>query len=152
VPLAHAAAQIHAKAIVRTRRAVIRCSRAPNVAYATPTYTRAAPASYAEVVADLFAGAQRRFVPSVWPGVEVCSLHDHPEGGGSALFRMRAGASIHEHAHPRGEHTYVIRGRARFGDREVETGDVLWTHPGERHTVVAVTDVEFLGVAPPEGE
>jgi quercetin dioxygenase-like cupin family protein len=64
---------------------------------------------------------------------------------------MREGAQISAHDHPCGEHTYVVSGRARFGAREVQAGDVLWTEPGERHVVVALTDVEFLGVAPPEG-
>lgn len=101
-------------------------------------------------MALVFSARRRRFVPSQWPGVQVCSLHDHHGGGGSALFRMQAGAAIAEHAHPLGEHTYVVSGRARFGDQEVGPGDVLWTQPGESHAVVALTDVEFLGVAPPE--
>ena len=63
---------------------------------------------------------------------------------------MQPGATITSHDHPRGEHTYVIFGRARFGNHEVSAGDVVWTEAGEVHTVVALTEVEFLGVAPPE--
>lgn len=98
----------------------------------------------------MFAKSSQRFVPSGWPGVEVCNLVDHAKGGGSALFRMQAGSRIRWHEHPRGEHTYVVSGRARFGDRELEAGDVLWTEPGEAHEVCAITDAVFLGVAPPE--
>ncbi len=101
-------------------------------------------------MALVFSAHRRRFTPSQWPGVDVCALHDHPYGGGSALFRMRAGAVVSEHDHPLGEHTYIVSGRARFGTEEVGPGDVLWTQPGERHVVVALTEVEFLGVAPPE--
>jgi quercetin dioxygenase-like cupin family protein len=100
-------------------------------------------------VARVFAKASQRFVSSGWPGVEVCELVDHPGGGGSALFRMQAGARIPRHAHPRGEHTCILSGRARFGERDLEAGDVLWTEPGEAHEVCAITDVLFLGVAPP---
>jgi quercetin dioxygenase-like cupin family protein len=87
-----------------------------------------------------------------YPGVECMDLHRHPSGGGAALFRMVAGAIIPEHDHPRGEHTYVIAGELEMGEHRVGAGDALWTAPGERHRVRAITDAMFMGVAPPPAE
>jgi quercetin dioxygenase-like cupin family protein len=84
------------------------------------------------------------------PGVEHMELHRHAEGGGAALFRMVAGAVMLEHDHLRGEHTYVIEGELEMGGVVVRAGDALWTEPGERHQVRAITDALFLGVAPPK--
>jgi quercetin dioxygenase-like cupin family protein len=100
-------------------------------------------------VAQLFPRADRRFFATQWAGVDVCRFRDHPGGGGSALFRMRAGAVIQLHDHPRGEHTFIVSGQARFGEIELGPGDVLWTSPGESHVVEAITAVEFIGIAPP---
>lgn len=91
--------------------------------------------------------AQRQWLPSGWPGVERCQLGDDAHGG-SALFRMRAGAKISLHDHPRGEHTLILEGEAMFGEVHVAAGDALHTAPGERHDVRALTDVVFLGMAP----
>lgn len=86
----------------------------------------------------------------LYPGVEACDLHRHEDGGGAAIFRMRAGATIPTHDHVLGEHTYVIEGELEFGATRMRAGDALWTEPGEAHVVRAVTDAMFLGVAPPK--
>ncbi len=84
------------------------------------------------------------------PGVAYMDLHRHAEGGGAAMFRMRAGATIPLHDHVRGEHTYVIEGELQLGQLRVSAGDALWTEPGETHVVVAITDAIFIGIAPPK--
>lgn len=84
------------------------------------------------------------------PGVAYMDLHRHAEGGGAAMFRMRAGATIPLHDHVRGEHTYVIEGELQMGQLRVSAGDALWTEPGETHVVVAITDAIFIGIAPPK--
>ncbi len=99
------------------------------------------------VVARVWTDRERRWCAQS-PGVECSDLHRHADGGGAALFRMRCGATIPEHNHVLGEHTYVIEGRIRFGSQVVEAGDAMWTEPGERHDVEALTDAMFVGVAP----
>lgn len=84
------------------------------------------------------------------PGVEASDLHRHAHGGGAAIFRMRQGSKIPDHDHQHGEHTYVIEGSIRFGTRTLASGDAMWTEPGERHDVEALTDAVFMGVAPPK--
>lgn len=84
------------------------------------------------------------------PGVETVDLHRHADGGGAALFRIQAGTVIPLHEHVVGEHTYVIEGELDFNTLRVRAGDALWTEPGESHTVRAITDAVFLGVAPPK--
>lgn len=79
--------------------------------------------------------------------MEACPTGDHAHSGAS-LFRMRAGAVIPMHAHPKGEHTYIIEGEALFGELHVRAGDAVYTPPGEAHEVRALTEVVFLGMAP----
>lgn len=83
-------------------------------------------------------------------GIEIAKLHRHVEGGGAALFRLKAGATMREHDHVAGEHSYVIEGVVDFGSERLEAGDALWVEVGERHEVTAVTDAIFLAVSPPK--
>jgi quercetin dioxygenase-like cupin family protein len=93
---------------------------------------------------------EQRVWTAMGPGVAFMDLHRHVEGGGAALFRLEAGATIALHDHPRGEHTFVIEGELMMGEQRVRAGDALWTEPGERHVVQAITDAIFLGIAPPK--
>jgi len=77
----------------------------------------------------------------------VCFVGEF-ERSGAALFRMRAGAVIDVHAHPNGEHTYIVEGEGMFNDLHVRAGDVVYTHPTETHQVRALTELVFLGMAP----
>jgi quercetin dioxygenase-like cupin family protein len=90
----------------------------------------------------------RMWEPTAWAGVEVCHMLVGPAGS-SGLFRLRAGAVIPMHDHPRGEHTVIVEGELRFGDLNVRQGDILWTRPGEAHEVRALTAAIFFGYAPP---
>jgi quercetin dioxygenase-like cupin family protein len=84
------------------------------------------------------------------PGVVSAALHRHEQGGGAALFKMSAGATLPEHDHFSGEHVYVLTGDVQFGSLRLEAGDALWVEPGERHDVRALTDATFLAVSPPK--
>jgi quercetin dioxygenase-like cupin family protein len=100
-------------------------------------------------------------MPTIWrrerlewealhPGVDAALLHRHPQGGGAALFRMKAGALMPEHGHVVGEQSYVVEGTIDFGEHRLEAGDAMWVEAGERHEVRAVTDAFFIAVAPPK--
>jgi quercetin dioxygenase-like cupin family protein len=94
------------------------------------------------------------------PGVEICVLRVHPDGGLTFLVRMQKGARAERHGHPGGEETYVLSGRLRV-DRRVDAaeqprpdvllgaGDHLFAPPGEIHEGVAEDDeTTFFVVAP----
>jgi quercetin dioxygenase-like cupin family protein len=84
------------------------------------------------------------------PGVVPAALHRHEQGGGAALFKMSAGATLPEHDHVAGEHIYVLAGDLKIGSLSLETGDALWIEPGERHDVRALNDASFIAVSPPK--
>ena len=98
------------------------------------------------------------FVPRS-PGVELCLLRAHPDGGLTFLIRMRAGARAERHGHPGGEETYVLSGKLRI-DRRVDAakqplpdatlaaGDYFFAPPGEEHEGYVDEDTTFLVVAP----
>jgi len=79
--------------------------------------------------------SERRWLPSGFPGVEMCQLHGGERGGGSVLMRFDAGASFPAHEHPGGEELLVLTGSIRLGDALLEQGDYQWTPPGEIHDV-----------------
>ncbi|MDE3137322.1 MAG: cupin domain-containing protein [Acidobacteriota bacterium] len=78
---------------------------------------------------------ERLWLPSGFPGVEMCHLHGGEQGGGSVLMRFAAGASFPAHEHPGGEEMLVLEGCVRLGDAVLEQGDYQWTGPGEIHDV-----------------
>jgi quercetin dioxygenase-like cupin family protein len=78
---------------------------------------------------------QRRWIPSGFPGVEMCQLRGGESGGGSVLMRFEPGASFPAHDHPAGEELLVLSGSIRLGDATLEQGDYQWTPPGEVHNV-----------------
>jgi len=88
--------------------------------------------------------SERRWLPSGFPGVEICQLHGSEQGGGSALMRLAAGASFPPHEHPAGEELLVLAGSIRLGDALLEAGDYQWTPPGEIHDVKAEQDALLL--------
>ena len=79
--------------------------------------------------------SERRWLPSGFPGVEMCQLHGGEQGGGSVLMRFGAGASFPAHEHPGGEELLVLEGSVRLGDAVLDQGDYQWTPPGEIHDV-----------------
>jgi quercetin dioxygenase-like cupin family protein len=83
------------------------------------------------------------------PGAFVSDLHRYAAGGGAALFRLEAGATLPEHDHPTGEHGYVIQGSGMFGDRLLKEGDAFWIEVGERHEVRAISELAFFATSLP---
>jgi quercetin dioxygenase-like cupin family protein len=93
------------------------------------------------------------------PGVQICVLRAHPDGGLTFLVRMEKGGRAERHGHPGGEETYVLSGRLRI-DRRVgadeqpcpdvvlAAGDHVFAPPGEVHEGYAEEDTTFLVVAP----
>jgi quercetin dioxygenase-like cupin family protein len=93
------------------------------------------------------------------PGVEICVLRMHPDGGLTFLVRMKRGARAERHGHPGGEETYVLSGKVRI-DRRIDSGerpqpdvllvagDYLFAPPGEIHEGFAEEDTSFLVIAP----
>jgi quercetin dioxygenase-like cupin family protein len=93
------------------------------------------------------------------PGVEMCVLRMHSDGGLTFLVRMKGGARTERHGHPGGEETYALSGKVRI-DRRIDSGeqpqpdvllvagDYLFAPPGEIHEGFAEEDTTFLVIAP----
>ena len=92
-------------------------------------------------------GHARTFTP--WgEGAEIAILRVHDAGGVTTLTRFHAGATGKFHTHPGGEELYVLQGRARIGETEVQSGDYLYTPPGAGHNVFAHEETLLLLVLP----
>lgn len=87
---------------------------------------------------------QQRFEQTPFPGVELCSLWSNDEGGGSALVRMREGATFPMHRHVGWEQVYVLEGAIQLGEARVEAGGYLHTAPGEAHDGCALSSLMML--------
>jgi len=108
---------------------------------------------------SIFGGASQRVFMPRSPGVEICVLRVHPEGGLTFLVRMQKGARAERHGHPGGEETYIVSGRIRV-DRRVDAdkqpqpdlllseGDHFFAPAGEVHEGVAEDDCTLFVVAP----
>jgi quercetin dioxygenase-like cupin family protein len=102
--------------------------------------------------------SSRVFLPRS-PGVEICILRTHSDGGLTFLVRMEKGGRAERHGHPGGEDTFLLSGTLRI-DRRVgadahprpdvvlATGDHVFVPPGEVHEGYAEEDTTFLVVAP----
>ena len=107
----------------------------------------------------IFSGASQRVFMPRSPGVEICVLRRHPEGGLTFLVRMQKGARAERHGHPGGEETYVVSGRIRI-DRRMDAakqrqpdvllsdGDHFFAPADEVHEGVAEDDCTLFVVAP----
>lgn len=107
----------------------------------------------------IFSGASQRVFTPRSPGVEICVLRVHPEGGLTFLVRMQKGARAERHGHPGGEETYIVSGRIRI-DRRVDAdkqsqpdlllsaGDHFFAPPDEVHEGIAEDDCTLFVVAP----
>ena len=107
----------------------------------------------------IFSGASQRVFMPRSPGVEICVLRVHPEGGLTFLVRMLKGARAERHGHPGGEETYIVSGRIRI-DRRVDAdkqpqpdlllsaGDHFFAPADEVHEGVAEDNCTLFVVAP----
>lgn len=102
--------------------------------------------------------SQRVFVARS-PGVEICVVRVHSDGGLTFLVRMQRGARTERHGHPGGEESYVLSGALRV-DRRISVdeqpqpdvvlsaGDYLAVPAGEIHEGFAEEATSFLVIAP----
>ena len=98
---------------------------------------------------DATSGAVReRLSEMTWTeiggGVSFAPLHRTGKAEGTAFLRFEAGGYSGRHEHPGGEELFVIRGRLKVGELELQEGDYLYTPPGESHDVSALSDAVAL--------
>ena len=62
-------------------------------------------------------------------------------GKGTFLMRYEPGSRSPTHTHPGGEEIYVVSGRGRLDDLQIQAGDFIFTPPGDGHTLYAETEV-----------
>ncbi len=70
-------------------------------------------------------------------------------GAGTFLMRYEPGSRSPTHTHPGGEEIYVVSGKGRLDNLAFDTGDFIYTPPGEAHTLHAQTAV-VIHVSLPE--
>lgn len=94
---------------------------------------------------EFTAVADRQWRPTDRAGVTYAVLRVHGAGeGATVLTRFTAGTAGGQHLHPGGEELYVIAGTCAVNGVQLRTGDYLYTPPGERHELVALTDTVVL--------
>jgi quercetin dioxygenase-like cupin family protein len=69
-------------------------------------------------------------------------------GAGSFLMKFQAGSRSPAHSHPGGEEIFVISGEGRIDDVAFGPGDLIYTPPGESHTLHAACDVTIHVILP----
>ena len=84
--------------------------------------------------------AGRDWKATDYPGIERALFRNNETGGRSSFIRLKEGSRFPRHAHQGTEEVVVIAGRVSLGGTVMETGDYLFTEPGEEHDVVAITD------------
>ena len=82
----------------------------------------------------------REWAPTDYPGIERSLFRNNETGGRSSFVRLKQGSLFPKHSHHGTEEVVVISGKVTLGGVAMETGDYLFTTPGEEHDVVAVTD------------
>lgn len=84
--------------------------------------------------------ADRAFAATPYAGIERALFRNNDEGGRASMVRLVAGARSPRHTHHGSEEVVVMSGRVRIGSAELQTGDYLYTDPGEEHDVLALSD------------
>ena len=79
-----------------------------------------------------------------YPGIERSLFRNNETGGRSSVVRLARGSRFPRHAHQGTEEVVILAGIVRIGGVELAEGDYLFTHPGEEHDVVAVTDASIF--------
>ncbi|KAA8998431.1 cupin domain-containing protein [Affinibrenneria salicis] len=99
----------------------------------------------------LNAQASRSWHPTPYAGIEYSWLWRNPQGGGYALLRLDAGASLPRHRHPGREQIYVVDGRIMVNAQILNAGDHLILAEREAHQVQALTRAQYLAISEKEG-
>jgi quercetin dioxygenase-like cupin family protein len=84
--------------------------------------------------------SQREWAATDYEGIERSLFRHNDTGGRSSVVRLAAGRRFPRHAHHGTEEVVVLAGWVNIGGVALETGDYLFTEPGEEHDVEAVTD------------
>jgi quercetin dioxygenase-like cupin family protein len=84
--------------------------------------------------------ADRAWKPTDYPGIERSLFRNNDDGGRSSVVRLAEGSRFPRHAHHGSEEVVVLSGCVAIGGVELESGDYLFTSPGEEHDVLAVSD------------
>lgn len=95
----------------------------------------------------LIRSSRRKWSEGPATGVQIAPLCQD-KSGESLLLQFKAGSLVPVHPHPGGEHLYVIFGTIRILDRNLFTGDYLWTSPGISTDAEAFEDTLILLVKP----
>jgi quercetin dioxygenase-like cupin family protein len=90
---------------------------------------------------QLVTTSERKFQPFEGaPGMEVCVLSDHGDGGVSLLVKLQPGAKVPLHDHLGREDSMILQGKVDLGGRFAGPGDYMSMHTGEQHEVRAAEE------------
>ena len=96
---------------------------------------------------QLLTTLERQFQPFEGaPGMEVCVLSDHGDGGLSLFVKLKPGASVPRHSHLGREESVILQGRVDVGGRMAKVGDYVNMNTGEQHEVRAEEETIFFVV------
>jgi len=84
--------------------------------------------------------ADREWTSTGHAGIDRSLFRNNEAGGRSSVVRLVEGARFPRHAHHGTEEVIVLSGRVRIGGTDLDSGDYLFTTPGEEHDVVALSD------------
>lgn len=90
---------------------------------------------------------ERKFQPFEGaPGMEVCVLSEHGDGGLSLFVKLQRGASVPRHSHLGREESIILQGRVDVGGHVAKAGDYVNMTTGEEHEVRAEEETIFFVV------
>ena len=82
----------------------------------------------------------REWTATSHSGIERSLFRKNDEGGRSSLVRLSAGSKFPRHTHQGSEEVVILSGTVVIGGVELNSGDYLFTQPGEEHDVLALAD------------
>jgi quercetin dioxygenase-like cupin family protein len=88
--------------------------------------------------------AERTWMPTDYAGIERSLFRNNETGGRSSVVRLLQGSRFPRHAHHGTEEVVVLAGLVSIGGIELAPGDYLFTHAGEEHDVVALSDATIF--------
>ena len=68
------------------------------------------------------------------------------------LLKFESGAKYPAHNHPAGEEVFVLEGEVKFGNKNLQPGDYLYTPPNGKHAVWSKNGCIMLLIVPEEVE
>jgi quercetin dioxygenase-like cupin family protein len=96
---------------------------------------------------NVLTAAQRQFQPFEGaPGMEVCVVSEHGDGGMSLFVKLQPGAKVPRHSHLGREESLIVHGRVDVGGQVACAGDYVNMTTGEQHEVRAEEETIFFVV------